>query len=214
MLVRRITERLVYRHLGYIPRNKPYIFGIGLSKTGTTTLNEALETLGYRAFHQPPIAKTDLASGSYKLDWPWWMSRYDAATDLTAAALFKDLHDMFPNARFIYTWRDKEKWLDSCRRYFTDNRAERKKSKASHANSDLSHAFYGSRVFDRDLFLAAYERHETAVQSTLQDHPGFLSWGLTEDPRWEPLCKFLDKDVPDQPFPFSNKGTPAHVGSH
>lgn len=207
MLIKRIAGRLLYKELGYIPRNKPYVFGIGLSKTGTTTLNEALGDLGYRAFHQPPLARTDVASGNFALDWPWWMSGYDAATDLTTAALFNDLHKMFPNARFIYTWRDREKWLDSCQRHFTEARTERKKSAASLANAALSRMFYGTQTFDRDLFLAAYERHEAAVHSTFEANPGFLSWGLTEDPRWEPLCDFLERPVPACPFPFSNKGT-------
>lgn len=209
MLIKRIANRLLYKNLGYIPRNKRFVFGIGLSKTGTTTLNEALMGLGYRALHQSPIARTDAASGHYALDWPWWMSGYDAATDLTTAAVFSDLHKMFPNARFIYTSRDKEKWLDSCRRHFTEARTDRKKSASSQTNSALSRAFYGTPTFDRDLFLAAYERHEAAVHSTFEAQPGFLSWGLTEDPRWEPLCDFLEKPVPARPFPFSNKGAPA-----
>lgn len=209
MLIKRVAERFVFNNLGYIPRKRPYVFGVGLSKTGTTTLNEALAVLGHRPFHQPPIARTDVESGQYALEWPWWMSRYDAATDLTVAALFSDLREMFPNARFIYTWRDKEKWLDSCRRHFTEARSKRQKSAASRANSALSRAFYGTQTFDQDLFRTAYDRHEAAVLSAFKGAPSFLSWGLTEDPRWAPLCDFLEKPVPDQPFPFSNKGAPA-----
>ena len=31
----------------------------------------------------------------------------------------------------------------------------------------------------------------------------FLEWKVEEG--WEPLCKFLDKDVPDEPFPHVNR---------
>lgn len=35
---------------------------------------------------------------------------------------------------------------------------------------------------------------------------------LEFDPKdgWEPLCKFLEKDIPNEPFPFVNKGRHAH----
>ena len=50
------------------------IFGIGLSKTGTSSLSEALEILGYSTVHFP----STLSEIAY----------YDAATDSTVARRF------------------------------------------------------------------------------------------------------------------------------
>ena len=68
----RIAARLVYGSLGHVPRNRPFVFGIGLSKTGTTSLNDALEILGYAAFHLPPITSVTRAGG-IEMKWPWWV---------------------------------------------------------------------------------------------------------------------------------------------
>ena len=46
-LFSRLRDKLVYDVLGQVPRQRPFVFGIGLSKTGTTSLNDALRILGY-----------------------------------------------------------------------------------------------------------------------------------------------------------------------
>jgi hypothetical protein len=64
------------------------VFGIGLSKTGTTSLSAALAILGYRSKHFPK--DEDFA-------------RYDAFSDITVAMKFKTLDRFFPGSQFIYT---------------------------------------------------------------------------------------------------------------
>ena len=54
------------------------IFGIGLSKTGTSSLSEALEILGYSTVHFP----RSLSEIAY----------YDAATDSTVAGRRRDIY--------------------------------------------------------------------------------------------------------------------------
>ena len=74
------------------------VFGIGLSKTGTTSLSAALAILGYRSKHFPK--DEDFA-------------RYDAFSDITVAMKFKTLDRFFPGSQFIYTVRDEPAWLAS-----------------------------------------------------------------------------------------------------
>lgn len=121
-LPRRIAQRIAYRHAGLNRWKKPYVFGIGLSRTGTTSLNSALGILGFRSFHLPPITRIDGDDCSFV--WPWWMNKYDAATDLTVAAVFRDLNRRFPNAKFIYTTRDIDNWLISCEKHHSLNLLE------------------------------------------------------------------------------------------
>ena len=204
-VVQKIIHKTLYQYLGYIPKNRPYVFGIGLSKTGTTSLNDALKILGFRAEHLPPSTRVD-AQGKIILDWPWWLSKSNAATDLSIAAVFEELRALFPNARFIYTPRDLDKWLDSCRRHFTHELAARRVAQKNFHLMELSQAFYGSFLYDEDLYRAAYERHDQAVRTAFSGDPAFLEYNLISSADWAPLCEFLDLPVPDLPFPKSNKG--------
>ena len=59
---------------------RPRIFGIGLSKTATTSLCDALGILGFKALHYAPVAEID--DLGVRLNWPWWVEDYDAMADL------------------------------------------------------------------------------------------------------------------------------------
>ena len=207
-MLQKYLTRALYKELGYLPRRRPFVFGIGLSRTGTTTLNDALRILGHRAYHLPPITRVEPGTGSIRLDWPWWMSRFDAATDMTVAVLFRELDATFPNARFVYTRRDRADWLDSCRRHFTEDLYRRKQALGHRHIIDVTRAFYGTPVFDEAAFAAAYDRHEAAVLAHFRGRRRFLDWALVESPGWQPLCRFLGRPAPAEPFPFSNRGRP------
>ena len=79
------------------------IFGIGLSRTGTLSLTEALKELGYRTVHYPPIPKF------FK-----YIDENDAFTDITVSCNYKILDKKYLGSKFILTIRDKESWLKSC----------------------------------------------------------------------------------------------------
>lgn len=202
--VGRIKDKLVYDILGHIPRDRPFVFGIGLSKTGTTSLNDALEMLGYSAFHLPPIAKAG-PDGTIRRDWPWWMYKFDAMTDLTVAVLHRELAELFPRARFIYTRREMESWLRSCQRHFTQELADRRIEQRQSYINELCEAFYGSCIYEEAGFRAAYLKHEAEVMALHGGKDNFLPYQLTSGAGWEPLCAFLDKPVPSVPMPVSNK---------
>lgn len=153
-VLRRLKDRLIHGSFGHVPRSRPFVFGIGLSKTGTTSLNDALDILGYRAFHLPPIARAG-ADGTIRSDWPWWVWKYDAMTDLTVAVLHRELRAEFPNARFIYTRRDMTPWLASCAKHFTRELRERRIAQGQTYLAPLVKAFYGSDLFDEEGFRAA-----------------------------------------------------------
>jgi hypothetical protein len=199
----RLVDRLLYGVLGHVPRTRPFVFGIGLSKTGTTSLNDALKILGYHAFHLPPI--TRVQDGTIRMDIPWWVYRYDALTDLSVAAVHRELAAAFPNARFIYTRRELPKWLGSCEKHFTQALTERRIAQGQRHLIDLSTTFYGSRLFDAAKFSEAYARHEADVLALHGGKANFLAYDLTAGEGWKPLCDFLDKPRPDRPFPMSNR---------
>lgn len=203
-----LKDRLLYGVLGHVPRQRPWVFGIGLSKTGTTSLNDALERLGYHAFHLPPVVDVD-ATGRIEMDWPWWVMKYDALTDLTVAVLFRELDALYPNARFVYTPRAVEPWLDSCHRHFSRQLAEERVEQGNDWLNRLCKTVYGAEFYTeevRDLYRKGYLEHEAAVRDHFAGRENFLDYDLIGGAGWAPLCDFLGKPVPDGPFPASNRG--------
>ncbi|MFQ5348083.1 MAG: sulfotransferase [Rhodothalassiaceae bacterium] len=65
----------------------------------------------------------------------------------------------------------------------------------------LSEVTLGGRPHDRAHVIAAYERHNAAVQRTIPPER-LLVYELGAG--WEPLCAFLGVPVPDRPYPRSN----------
>lgn len=169
-------------------RRRSKIFGIGLSRTGTTALNEALEILGFSAIHYPTSWKE--------------IEVYDAATDIPIADAFEMLNAKFPGSKFLYTVREREEWLASCRRYWM-----MRQDRTNKLNRELRKRLYGTTDFDPDLFVQAYDRHERRVLSYFAERPEDLLvldiCGGRAD--WETLCSFLSVPVPGVPFPHTNR---------
>lgn len=62
---------------------------------------------------------------------------------------------------------------------------------------------FGGPDRDRSDMLRAFDEHNEAVKRTVP--PDRLLVFQMQD-GWEPLCAFLDRDVPDSPFPHLNEG--------
>ncbi|NIQ13131.1 MAG: hypothetical protein GTO02_01590, partial [Candidatus Dadabacteria bacterium] len=88
----------IFRHIIIIVK----IFGIGLSRTGTTSLNKALEILGYKSIHWPSNNQilTDICDGRFKWD---ILQTYDALTDIHGAAFYREFDKEYLNSKFILT---------------------------------------------------------------------------------------------------------------
>jgi hypothetical protein len=170
------------------------IFGIGLSRTGTNSLNAALEILGLSAVHFPSA----LAE----------VEKYQAATDSPVAAWFEDLDQLFPGSLFILTVRDVDDWLRSVDRYWEsfDQFADFPPIVRFHQQ------LYGAARFDPAVYRAAYEAHVAKVRRHFVSRPeALLEMDICGGCGWPPLCAFLDVPVPAQPFPKTYTTGPAPV---
>lgn len=175
------------------------IFGIGLSKTGTTSLAQALTILGYKTKDYPGLSHYspgDLSSINAGL-----LEEFDALTDTPIPSFYRELDVRFPDAKFILTIRDAEGWLKSCKKQFTQKLAE----KQNEAHNRLFMDLYGCTVFDEAEFLAGYQKFVQSVRDHFKDRPGkLLMMDVVAGDGWEKLCPFLDQPVPETPFPKAN----------
>lgn len=186
------------------------IFGIGLSKTGTTSLTRALQLLGYRTNHFPYSA-LQFRSGRLELDLQR-ICQWDAATDSPVALFYRQLEEQLPKSKFILTQRDVGAWLDSCQHNhvwpgnFVRDKAIRllphiRKILCLHRN------VFGSEQFQRDVFRKAYENHnDSVIEHFWRKKRDLLVMDICAGDGWEALCDFLGVRVPDVPFPFENVG--------
>jgi len=166
------------------------VFCIGLGKTGTTSLKEALRILGYRLIRLP-------------LDWKG-ITDFDAALPGVSAAMFAELDADYPGSKFILTMRDVDGWLKSIERDMRlkqgvgrEHRAEREK---------VLTIKYGRTSFDQEAFRKAFHEHEARVRKYFENRPDdLLVLNVTTSAGWQPLCTFLGVPVPDVPFPYVNK---------
>jgi len=170
----------------------PKIFGIGLYKTGTTSLHVALEILGYNSVHCPVTGEE--------------FDGYDAANDITVASRFEEWDKLYPGSKFILTLRDLNQWLGSCKDHFGRRFNPNKFSpKVREFYLEQILKTYGTAVYDPVLLQEAYQRHIQHVQNYFAHRPqDLLIMNIPNGDGWDRFSPFLKHSIPNQPFPHEN----------
>lgn len=179
--------------------DRPRVFGIGLNRTGTTSLDAALWHLGWRSMHNPPAER--MANGDFGMfstdDEP-----YNAGTDVSVAACYRELDESFPGSKFVLTVRDAEDWLHSITRHFS--RLPRWSGEGDWKT--IRERVYSSAWPSLEQFLAGYRAHLIGVATHFRQRPDdLLVVNLTVGDGWEKLCPFLGVGVPQMEFPNTNR---------
>jgi Sulfotransferase domain len=211
-----VRYRVVRSVLPLLSRlGKSKIFGIGLSRTGTTSLNSALELLGLRSVHFPCDPRTRreiegyLSNGGRRLRLSV-LRRCDGLTDTPVCATFEGLDAAYPGSRFVLTVRsDREAWLRSCEAYWARaiDPFLRQQPDDPYAVyiAAIGRALYGSAEFDPERFSRAYDAYQERVERHFRGREqDLLVLDLFSGQGWPQLCAFLDRPVPGEPFPIEN----------
>ena len=195
-------------HTGKLP-TQAKVFGIGLSRTGTKSLSLALHHLGIDVAHFPDDETTfrELATANYQFS---ILETLDGITDITVAHCYQQLDRCFPGSKFILTVRDQASWLASLERHWAAHPCfhDPKRIGPEHATHMavrrlLCMAVFGSYAFDRDQAVDVYEQHVRSVKQYFANRPeDLLILDICAGDRWTKLCKFLNKPLPDQAFPY------------
>ncbi|KAF7258064.1 NAD dependent epimerase/dehydratase [Paragonimus skrjabini miyazakii] len=211
------------------------VIGAGLGRTGTNSLKLALEIL----YNKPCYHLKDLYSNRRHGVAKWLelekrlkhsktgqldkslcdeiLRNYGSAVDHPVCAYYKELLDVYPNAKVILTVRNPEIWLAGCRSTILPR----------DLFSNRPWSFYFLRhVFGlkplHEVYLDSWRRVFGQTMDFSSDTAmmnGFVAWTerVTQtvpadrlliydiSKGWEPLCRFLGKPVPDCPFPHVNE---------
>lgn len=170
------------------------VFGIGLSRTGTTSLTAALRMLRYRTVHFP----TNMGQ----------ILHNDAATDSSVAYRFEELDQRFPGSKFILTERSEFGWLRSYEQFRSQQIAVGKELPMMREARRSREIIYGTQEFDPEVWIRGYRRHGQRVREYFANRPGdLLVMDIPSGDGWEKLCPFLGKAIPSTPFPDTNKSS-------
>lgn len=203
------------------------IIGSGFGRTGTHSLKIALETLGFSKCyhmenllnHPSDILYWEAARDGKPVNWDALFSGYQAAVDIPAYIFYKELMELYPDAKVIHTMRDGEGWYKS----FGDTIIKSMKPSLGRMLSmtvrlPFSPKLRGQlRVFkyagkflksfipdgfdDKEKTIAAFNEWNRKV---LESVPKEKLLVFDARQGWEPLCNFLGVDVPSVPYPHSN----------
>lgn len=179
------------------------IFGIGLQKTGTSTLGVCLKKMGYQHISYNDNAISYFREANFqKLQ--SLIERYDSFEDEPWAHAFHYLYSWYPRAKFVLTVRkDPEAWFNSmcqhCQRI---------------PHNPHRRFFFGHDTpFDhKDEYIKVYKNHiQNVLRTFKEDKDKLLVVCWEENDGWKQICDFLNTQVPDIPFPHANKKPPMNI---
>ena len=172
------------------------MFGIGLQKTGTSTLGKVLTIMEYRVEEE-----TDYDLVSYLMDGDKEKIRmraleFDGFEDNPWPLLYKDLDEWYPGSKFILTVRDKKNWINSITKHFGNGK------------SAFREWYYGegAPMENEQLYIDKYLLHNKSVEEYFSNRKDdFLILDFEKGDGWKKICEFLGEPIPAVDFPHLNK---------
>jgi hypothetical protein len=182
------------------------VFGIGLNKTGTTTLGECGKVLGYRVKSCDRVLLEDVILRRDFIPIKEVICEYDLFEDWPWPLVFRELDQLFPGSKFILTTRlEEESWLSSLKLHSMKTRPKGHCRKLAYGYN------YPNR--HEQAHLEFYRRHNSNVRAYFKGRDkDFLEVCWERGHEWTELCDFLGKDIPVIPFPHENKGSDQQSG--
>ena len=195
------------------------VIGAGFGRTGTLSLKQALEVLGFDPCHHMDSVKENPAeaplwieaANNPNFDWRRLLSHYRAAVDWPTAYFWRELMAFYPQALVVLSLRDKESWYRSMRKTIYNALVPPPgvTLPLAPAMLEMARELVLRRTFDGRLDDEAYaytifDAHVERVRATVP--PERLLVFEARD-GWAPLCQRLDVPIPTVPFPHANSTT-------
>ena len=192
-----------------------FIIGAGFGRTGTSSLQAALNQLGFGpAYHMREVFTVPGHSELWreakrgKGDWQTIFKNYNSNTDFPGCCFYKELMEAFPNHKVILTVRDFDNWYKS----------------TSETIYQVQFAFFGvlkflhlshrkmineviwDGVFDGKFCDKAYakKKYDAHIEEVKKVVPADKLLVFSVKEGWGPLCDFLEVPVPTNEFPRLN----------
>lgn len=201
MFAERISNSLRTRWTELRPVRATKIVGIGLPKTGTTSLGYCFRRLGFK--HRTYDMDLALQAKRNQLDNVIEEARkYEAFEDWPWFMVYRELDREFPNSKFILTLRkDTATYVTSLRGHH---------EREGIRTEDFVKPYWWDEVFevepsawDYQKSADRYERHNRQVLEYFADriNKDLLVVCWEDGDGWMKLCNFLNARMPNEQFP-------------
>lgn len=193
------------------------VIGAGFGRTGTLSLKNALEKIGYgpcyhmmEVFSRPEhVAMWHRLAFEHSMDWDLLFRDFNATVDWPAARWWREMAAHFPTAKVLLSVRDPEAWYKSMndtiyqamKRPVPDGLPEPFRLQNEMVQKAIVKETFDNRFEDKAYAIEVFNRHNQAVRDAIEP-ARLLVFDVREG--WVPLCRFLQVPVPDEPFPRLN----------
>jgi hypothetical protein len=156
-------------------------------------------------------------------DWDETFAGFHSTLDWPSASYWRELAEHYPDAKVILTVRDPQRWYDSIAatifarwlaerrpapfrrrliRRFVERRSPDFGLYPRMAKATVVDRVFDDRIDDPAHCLKVFEQHIAEVKATIPAGR-LLVFDVQEG--WRPLCRFLGRPIPDEPFPQVNE---------
>ena len=193
------------------------VIGAGFGRTGTHSLKLALETLGFGPCHHmfeirhssEQLALWRGISKTQDIDWNKVFAGYLSQVDWPGAKYWQQIVKAFPDSKVVLTYRDPKSWYQSFMNTIVRaNRAGVLQDPDPHTrvmaeivDDIVFRQTFNDRPEDENHAISIYLKHISDVMAQIP-RERLLLYNVSEG--WQPLCNFLDVEVPNAAFPITN----------
>ena len=191
------------------------IFVLGYNKTGTKSLSNALEYLGYKVLHTGSTGDfigfldrigNNLNKSKNVLD---GLEGYDCYIDYPfyEPTVFSHIISEYPDAKYISLTRNLDDYVEAV----LEDKIKRLKQGSFDNWNWLGvgdeEVFKNYPDYQKQWIKGRTEfKHDSNISLLFKNNINYLNMNICDNgDGWEKLCKFLDKEVPNADFPHNNK---------
>ncbi len=192
------------------------VIGAGFGRTGTLSLKNALEMLGFdKCYHMLEVNQNPShfkvwaeAHEGKPVDWDKLFEGYQAAVDWPSCNLWREQMAHYPDAKVLLSKRDPESWYKSVMATIypsstslLDSDDPQARMFGQWAMDIIWQPIFDNRMDDPTHAMDVFERHnETVVKEVPKER--LLVFEAKDG--WAPLCEFLGVPVPEEDYPRVN----------
>lgn len=184
------------------------VIGAGFGRTGTDSMREALNLLGIGpCHHMMEVMAHDEQKRLWRafvkgepIGWDRLLAGYASCVDWPTAHYWRELSRSYPKAKVVLTYRSAESWWESFSKTLLPV-MQSSTEPDSLGSALVRDRVFGGRPHERAHAIAVYEANVAAVKAEIP--PDRLLVHAAGD-GWAPLCAFLGRPVPAQPYPSRN----------
>lgn len=176
------------------------VFCIGLNKTGTTSLMIGLQKMGYKVCDglnrqwSDVKTKEELKEKAFEL-----IAQFDAFEDLPWGLFTEDILRDFPNAKFIYSYREVNSWWNSFYGHFKEMDIAHHEIIFGYSNPE------GKEKEHKEFFV----KHQNKIRTIFSGRENYLELDFTRksdsEKNWRLFSNFLGYQTKaEEKFPIAN----------